>query len=426
MWGEVPLKSEVVLSPDEASILTVLRNSHGMSKSDLARRTGMGRTALEVRLTTLRSLNLVEKGEIGESNGGRRPGLVVFQKTSGHWISIDLGQQRLNVGITNLNAEVITRMSHPISVADGPDAVLSRISELLDELLSRAHVSRQSIRGIGIGIPGPVDPLSGRPLQPPVMPGWHNYPVREYFETRYGLPTLLDNDVNAMTIGERWAGLGRNTENFIYVSTGPGIACGIICNGRIYRGADGCAGEIGHVPTTPDGPLCLCGKSGCLEAVAGAAALSRVAEEIARAGESSVLAEILTEHGSLTAEDLGTAVGRGDAAAIELVRRAGTVIGEHLAWLVYFFNPRLIVLGGGVADLSAVVLATVRETVYRHSLPSATHHITIGRSVLGENAGLIGVAAMQSIERLGLLPDGASVLREEKGGTTLPALQGSD
>ncbi|PZS01303.1 MAG: sugar kinase [Chloroflexi bacterium] len=391
------------LSREETSILATLRQASGLSRAELARRTGFGRTLLEARLDALRQLDLVSQAGMGESSGGKKPELVSFRKEAGYLASVDLGQQTLAVGITNLNAEIVVQITAPTELRKGPDAVLSEVVGLIEEAIVQSGVGREQIWGIGMGLPGPVDPQSGRPISPPVMPGWHAFPVRDYLERELRWPATIDNDVNVMAVGEQWAGLGRSVEIFLYVKTGPGIGCGVVCRGRIYRGANGCAGEIGHSALPSNDGVCQCGKIGCLEAFAGAKALARAAEEMARAGQSRYLASIFRRQGRLTAEDLATAVGHGDSAALELVGRAGTVIGEQLSYLVNFFNPSLIVLGGGVADLGDLLLASVRETIYRCSLPSATKEIMVQRSVLDDEAGLIGAAAVQIVDRYRLV-----------------------
>jgi glucokinase-like ROK family protein len=357
-------------------------------------------------LKALRDRQLIEEAGPGLSDGGRRPTLLTFRKGSGYVVAVQLGQRNLIVAITNLSAEILSRMSHPVDVREGPSAVLPQVRDLIAQAISKACVDRSLIKGIGMGIPGPVDFQAGHPVYPPVMPGWHDYTIREYFEAEFGWPIFIDNDANLMAVGEQWTGLGRGVENFVFVGVTPGVRCGTVCRGEIYRGSDGCAGEIGHIRVTSDGVVCQCGRTGCLEAVAGAAALARAAEDAAREGRSRGLAAILDQRGSLTAEDLATAVERGDPVALELVRNAGMIIGQTLGYVVNFYNPHLIVIGGGVAHLVDLLLPSIREAIYRFSLASATKELLIRRSALGDDAGLIGAAALLLRERFGLAPAG--------------------
>jgi predicted NBD/HSP70 family sugar kinase len=207
---------------------------------------------------------------------------------------------------------------------------------------------------------------------------------------------LLDNDVNVMALGEQHTGVARSATDFLFVKIGTGIGCGIVVGGHLYRGADGCAGDIGHIRIDSNGPVCACGNHGCLEAFFGGAALARDAAAAAQAGRSPVLAELLEEDGVLTAESVGRALTRGDAAALALTRDGGRRVGTVLANLVSFFNPGLIVIGGGVAGLGHSLLAEIRSSIYRQSLPLATGNLPVVLSELGADSGVIGAARLIS------------------------------
>jgi glucokinase-like ROK family protein len=246
-----------------------------------------------------------------------------------------------------------------------------------------------------VGLPGPVEFTTGRPVAPPIMPGWDDYPVRERFSTRFGAPVWVDNDVNVMALGERAEGAARGVDDIVFVKIGTGIGGGIISHGRLQRGAQGSAGDVGHIQVVSDtAVLCRCGNVGCLEAVAGGAALGRAAEGAAREGESRALADMLTGRGALTASDVAEAARHGDPVSTRLLQQAGRQIGQMLATMVNILNPSLIVIGGGVAAAGDVLMASIREVVYGRSLPLATRHLQIRQSTLGERAGVVGLAAM--------------------------------
>jgi predicted NBD/HSP70 family sugar kinase len=211
-----------------------------------------------------------------------------------------------------------------------------------------------------------------------------------------GCTAILDNDVNAMALGEGHAGVAKNTQDFLFVKIGTGIGCGIVVGGEIFRGVDGCAGDIGHIRVADDGPVCACGNVGCLEALAGGAALAREARAAAESDRSQTLARMLGEQGELTAIDVGRAVAEGDAAALVILRDCGRRVGEVLASLVSFFNPGMIVIGGRVAGLGHALLAEIRGVTYRRSLPLATRHLPVVVSELGDDSGPIGAARLVS------------------------------
>jgi predicted NBD/HSP70 family sugar kinase len=207
---------------------------------------------------------------------------------------------------------------------------------------------------------------------------------------------LLDNDVNVLAIGEQHAGVARSVRDFLYVKIGTGIGCGIVIDGELYRGVDGCAGDIGHIRVEEFGPTCACGNTGCLEAFSGGAALARDATAAARAGRSAVLAGLLEGRRELTAADLALALAQGDPYAVQLIRDSGRRVGQVLATLVSFFNPGLIVIGGGVTALGHTLLAEIRAVTYRRSLPLATGSLPIVLSELGDEGGVTGAARLIS------------------------------
>jgi len=199
-----------------------------------------------------------------------------------------------------------------------------------------------------------------------------------------------------MALGEQHAGVARSARDFLFIKIGTGIGCGIVVDGELYRGVDGCAGDIGHIRVDEFGPTCACGNTGCLEAFSGGAALARDATAAARSGRSPVMAAMLEEKGRLTAADVGLAVAQGDAQAVQLVRDGGRRIGQVLASLVSFFNPGLIVIGGRVSGVGHALLAEIRGVTYRRSLPLATGNLPIVLSELGDEAGVIGAARLIS------------------------------
>jgi glucokinase-like ROK family protein len=249
------------------------------------------------------------------------------------------------------------------------------------------------VKGIGIGIPGPVDFIMGTPVSPPIMPGWDGYPIKEFLSDHFECPCYVDNDVNIMALGEHAKGLSFEIDNIIYLKVGSGIGSGIIYDGVLYRGSTGSAGDIGHFDTGTD-ITCWCGNKGCLEAMAGGKAIVSKAEEGARTGKSEYLQTTLNNHGRLTIQDINLGLQKLDPYCVELVRESGTYIGRVVASIVNFSNPSLIVIGGKVSEFGDIFLAAIRQSVYQRSLPLATRNLFINKSVLGVTAGLIGGAFM--------------------------------
>ena len=386
--------------PDEAldalvTVLDEIRLGRSRSRSALVTRTGLGRAIVSQRVGELIERGLVTEGDVGPSTGGRPPRQLTFRADAGHILVADLGATSIDVAVTTLDGRILGHHDEPARIEDGPDACLDRVDVLFDAVLRTTQAIPGRLWGIGIAVPGPVEFSTGRPISPPIMPGWDGYPIRERFAGRYDAPVWVDNDVNVLALGEWRSGVAAGHENVVVIKIGTGIGAGIISDGRLHRGAQGSAGDVGHIQVTDDPSVtCRCGNIGCLEALAGGAALGRSGEVAAREGRSPRLQTALDQHGTVTAQDVGRAASYGDPVAVALLQAAGHRVGSMLASVVNFFNPSLIVLGGGVANSPDQLLAAIRETVYRRSLPLATRDLLIQRSSLGGLAGVIGASSM--------------------------------
>ena len=386
--------------PDESldalvTVLDEIRLGRSRSRSELVVRTGLSRAIVAQRVGELIDRGLVAEGDTGPSTGGRPPRQLAFMADSGHVLVADLGATSIDVAVTSLDGRILGHRDEPADIATGPEACLQRVDELFEELRASTRSLPGRLWGVGIGVPGPVEFNTGRPISPPIMPGWDGYPVRERFAERYDAPVWVDNDVNVLALGEWRSGIAVGHDNVVVVKIGTGIGAGVISDGRLHRGAQGSAGDVGHIQVVDDASvICRCGNIGCLESLAGGAALARDGTAAAREGRSQRLSAALDQHGAVTAEDVAKAASFGDAVAVALLQSAGRRVGLMLASVVNFFNPSLVVIGGGVAQSGDQLLAAIRETVYRRSLPLATRDLLIQRSSLGALAGVIGASSM--------------------------------
>ncbi|MCX5240394.1 ROK family protein [Streptomyces prunicolor] len=384
--------------PDEqlgalVTVLDLVRSGTARTRPQLSQVSGLGRTVVAQRVAQLIDSELLEETSAVVSTGGRPPRELRFRAEAGQLLVAELGATALCVGIADLAGTILVEHEETADIAAGPEAVLGRVEELFDGLLAARPSGGPPVWGVGIGVPGPVEFAAGRPMAPPIMPGWDGYPVRERFADRYDAPAWVDNDVNLMALGELRVGLAMDAADAVFLKIGSGIGAGLISAGHLHRGSQGAAGDVGHVAVVDDtSAVCRCGNTGCLEAVAGGAALGRQATEAARAGESRFLADRLTGPEPLHVADVVDAAAHGDPYAVELLVRSGQFIGRTLATLVNFYNPSLVVIGGSVAEAGDLFLAAIRQTVYRRSLPLATRDLRIVRSSLGERAGLHGAA----------------------------------
>jgi glucokinase-like ROK family protein len=386
--------------PDEALdalvlVLDEIRLGRSRSRSELVERTGLGRAIVARRVGELVERGLAVEGDPGPSTGGRPPRQLAFRADAGHLLVADLGATSVDVALTTLDGRILGHRDEPAEIEAGPEAGLGRVEELFDQLVTTTHAVPGRLWGIGIAVPGPVEFATGRPISPPIMPGWDGYPIRERFAARHGAPVWVDNDVNVLALGESRSGVAAGHDDVVVVKIGTGIGAGIISGGRLHRGAQGSAGDVGHIQVSDDpAVICRCGNVGCLEALAGGAALGWGGEEAARDGRSVRLRTALDQRGRVTAEDVARAASSGDPVAVAMLQVAGRRVGSMLASVVNFFNPSLIVIGGGVANSPDQLLASIRETVYRRSLPLATRDLLIQRSSLGGLAGVIGASSM--------------------------------
>jgi glucokinase-like ROK family protein len=380
-------------------VLDYVRRHGSCTRAELVAATGLSRALVGQRLDALTGYGLLAEAGVGPSTGGRAPRRVRFRADAGHLLVADLGATSIDVAIADLAGGVLAQLAEPADIAAGPEAVLGRVENLFERCRERTHAPGPLL-GIGVGVPGPVEFHAGRPISPPIMPGWDGYGVPERF-ARYSVPVWIDNDVNVMALGELTAGIGRGRDNFVFVKIGTGIGAGIVLRGELHRGAQGCAGDIGHVQVPVrdrEDVVCRCGNVNCLEALAGGAALARDAEAAAVAGRSPFLAAVLDDKGTVDASDVTLGAAHGDPTSVELLASAGRFVGQAVATVVNVFNPSLVVIGGGVAGAGDGLLATIRQTVYRRSLPLSTRNLAINRSVLGDRAGVVGAATMVANE----------------------------
>ncbi len=360
-------------------LLSLIRSGEATTRGQLTEATGLARSTVAQRIDALISSGLVIEAGEAESTGGRPPTILGFNDNAGVVLAADFGATHSRIALTNLGGETIVDEAIEIDIDRGPEDVLGWLEQAFEDLLGRSEHTRADVKGIGVGLPGPVDFDRGMAVHPPIMAGWHEYPVAGRLGEKFGVPVLVDNDVNIMALGEQWV-MSPRVDDFIYVKVGTGIGSGLILGGRIHRGAHGAAGDFGHVQATTQSVVCRCGNTGCLEAAAGGAAL---AAQLAESHENVI-----------GTRDVVRLVRAGKNDAARAVREAGRLIGQVLASTVNLLNPALIIIGGDMAAAEQQLLAGIREVVYRRSTALSTTDLQIRTSDLGDRAGVTGAAAM--------------------------------
>lgn len=400
------LIAPILVDSSEAEIMRALRRQGRISRSEVTSITGWSKAKASQQIRSLVNKGLlVEIGE-GASQGGRKPGLLCINTKLGYIVGIDIGAINLQIAIADVTGVIVQRHSEPTDVHLKPETVLGRCSELISEMTIAQGGTLEQILGIGVGVPGPVDFAHGVLVAPPLMPKWENFRIRGFFKEAFPSAfVVVDNDVNIMALGEQRAGDGASVDHFIFIKIGTGIGAGIISNGKLHRGSDGSAGDIGHICIDKSGPLCTCGNIGCLEAMAAGPAIVSKAMEAAQNGASPILSKMLKANGGvLQAEDVNTACREGDQTALDIIRDSGKMIGDVLAELVNFFNPSHIFIGGRIANVGNHLLVAIRRAVLQRSLPLATAHLSIKFSRMGPDAGVKGAIAL-ALDHLFVIKD---------------------
>ncbi len=380
---------------NESLVLNLIRRAGLISRADIAGRTRLSRSTVSSIIADLIEANFVREVGAGRSRGGRRPILLEFNSQAGYVLGVDLGATHLLVLLTDLEAKPVARLEEPFAVGQGPQVGLDQTVRLIAQALDQFGLGMERVFGVGIGVPGPLDFATGKPIFPPIMPGWHDTPIRDRLQERLGKPVCLDNDANLGAIGEYWWGAGRGVRNVAFVKVSTGIGCGLIIEGNIYRGEIGSAGEIGHTVIDEDGPPCRCGSKGCLEALAAAPAIVQAARQTGRWADRS---------DSLTIVDVIEAARQGDRVAREIFTQAGRRIGTALTSLVNLLNPGIIIVEGAVARAGSFFMGPLRETVLGCALPVAAGSTRVVESQLGADAIAIG-AVTTVLQRIFSGPD---------------------
>lgn len=397
--SDVESRREGVTNEPLARILDLIIRGRARTRPALIEQTGLGRTVVVQRVEQALELGLIEDTGSVASRVGRAPRKLSFRAGVGRILVSVYGARRVELGITDLMGNVLASQAEEWDISLGPERSMQFTSERFDEMI--AELGREvPIWAAAIGVPGPVEFASGRPVAPPIMPGWDGYDIRGWVEDRYGLPVWVDNDANLMAMGEYLHG-DHDAEDLLFVKVGTGIGAGIIAGGEIQRGSNGAAGDIGHIATAGSEIPCRCGQLGCLEATAGGWALVRDAEVEAREGASKWLAERLEHRGGvLHLDDIVEGVRGGDPICVQLVTGSARAVGESLATVVNVVNPAVVAIGGSLGRTGDTFLAPAREHVFRRTAPLASRSLRVVASSLGQRQGIIGGASLASTRLL--------------------------
>jgi glucokinase len=308
------------------------------------------------------------------------------------FVGVDIGGTKVAAGLVDTNGEISARVREPMvsnsSAQEGLNAVLSAIAKVMPE-------GEFGVGGIGICAPGPLDPKTGVIWNPPNLPCWRNFPLGESVQKRYAAPVKIDNDANAAALAETRWGAARGCRNVFYATIGTGIGTGIVFDGKIYHGRTGSAGEGGHVSIDYRGPICRCGKPGCIEILASGTAIAQRAREEMAVGTNSVMLELAGgDVDALTGEIVGKAADGGDDLAKAILTQATEMLALWLSNMVDLFDPDVIVIGGGAAALYQPFFGKLRERISHLTVNPRADEVPILSARYGADAGIAGGAAL--------------------------------
>lgn len=369
-------------------IARLVASGAAQTRAQLVRHTGLARSSVTSAVDILIAADvLLEAGEDSTNKRGRPAVQLAVSRKVGVIMVADLTSNYAHIAIAQFDQEVVAQHRFPMDIKDGPEVCLGIVSRELNEMLAGVDLTNHDAKALVVSLPGPVDSRRGVPVRPPIMPGWDEFPVADVMSDRFGCPTLVDNDVNLMALGEARA-LSSPQVPLLAVSVGTGIGGGLImANGELHHGADGSACDIGHIRvSTDEKAMCNCGNMGCVEAIASGEAVTR-------------RLRLATGDDSLSQHDLERLVQEGDSTATYLIRDAARTIGGVVTTLVHMFNPARIVIIGPLPEVSDDLLAGIRSVVYQGALPLATRNLSLMHGSLGSYAALVG-GLVAGIERV--------------------------
>lgn len=308
-------------------------------------------------------------------------------------IGVDLGGTKINTGIIDESGKIILSIKVPTLAKEGPYPVIERIKKSIYDVLIEANMKLEDIKGIGIISPGPIDSEKGLVVNPSNLPGWDHIPIVKLLKEEFKLPVMLDNDANAAALAEYMFGSGRGLKNFVYITISTGIGGGIIINGKLYRGTNSNAGEVGHMTINYNGPKCNCGNFGCFETYASGTAIARYAKKAVFDNRTTLIKELAGEN-EITAQHVFEAAIKEDPVAIELIDEEAFYLGVGISNIIAFANPERIALGGGVSKQWDMFYNRMMETINERALKPMIDVCQIVKSELKDDIGILGAAAI--------------------------------
>lgn len=375
---------DLIRAINRSAVLNTIKTYGPIARTEIARQTGLSAATISGITAELLDNDLIFEKAAGHSRGGRRPILLAINPRKGFVVGLKLAETFVVGALTDLEANVIAKETQSLNGRSYTKAIDALVS-VVNLLVQQQKVRRKQLLGVGVGLAGTVDNEKGILRYSPIF-GWRDVPIGELLQNRVQVPVHIDNDVNTLTLTEKWFGAGQGVNNFLTVTIGRGIGLGIVVNGQIYRGRRGGAGELGHSVIDPNGPLCACGNRGCLEAYVADPSLLRMATEAVEQGNLPGTVETL--------EDLLALAHEGHEAACAIYAKAGRVLGLGIANLINLFNPQQVLISGEGVRAGELLFSPMREAIAHNTMPSLVEDTRIQVDVWKDDAWARGAASL--------------------------------
>jgi glucokinase-like ROK family protein len=383
---------EVVASlhrPSAAGVLELVWRERRISRAEISRRTGLSRSTVSEIVEDLLATRLIAEIGDGPSEGGRRPVVLQFQDDAYGILGLDVGAAHVAAALIDLRGQVLAWEYRAHPVRSDPSGTQALMLELSEACVRKWKLGIERLAGVGVAVPSPIDPRDPDRVSDVVMPDWKGVAVGAGLRERFRVPVFVDNDANLGALAERWWGAGRDVDDFAYVKVATGVGAGLIIGKEIYRGANGVAGEIGHLAIDPQGEPCVCGLRGCLATRVGSRALIARAAALREEHPGSVL-----EGRDLSITAIEDAAMAGDPLALQVVDEAAEYLGIAVAGMLNLVNPGRVIIGGGLARLGELLLSRLRRSMSSRTLLSSIAPTEVVTSELGPRTVALGAATL--------------------------------
>ena len=365
-------------------VLNAIKTNGLIDRARIARRIHLSPATVTTITADLISEGLIYEKEPGDSHGGRRPILLAINPQGAYVVGIKLTETKAIAALTDLEATVLAKRSSDLN-GFNPESAVELMAQLTNSLLVEAGVPSEKLIGVGVGLAGIVDFQKGIVRNATYL-GWKNLPIRDLLHEKINAEIYIDNDVNTLTLAEVWFGCGQGIDNFLTVTIGRGVGLGIITNGQFYRGTGGGAGEFGHTLIDPDGPLCDCGKRGCLETLIGDPALLRQAKTSFEEGDLPALPN--------TPGDLAQMALTGNHTADKILNKTGAILGQSVANLINLFNPQRILISGEGVSRGPIFFEAMKKSMQTYALPNLYSDVDLRVEPWGDDVWARGAASL--------------------------------